>query len=229
VIYIKYLLWDFDNTLVYRDGLWGSTLCELIEEHCNYKFELETIQPYLKTGFPWHTPHTPHNVFFGSKSWWDFMSEFFADILKELGFEERIASEISRDVRNKYLDKNKWHLYDDTVFCLEEAKKKGYSNIILSNHVPELEELVVNLGIRNQFIKVFSSANVGYEKPNINIYKSVLFELSNAESVTMIGDNYEADVLGALEAGIDAVLVRKSNGGNYSKYFNSLQELAGYL
>lgn len=209
--------------------MWGSTLCELIQEHCDYEFQIETIQPYLKAGFPWHTPQTPHYVFFESKSWWDFMTDFFVGILKEVGFEERIASEISRDVRNKYLDKNKWHVYDDSAFCLEEAKRKGYSNIILSNHVPELEELVINLGIRDYFIKVFSSANLGYEKPNINIYKNVLFELNEAESVTMIGDNYEADVQGALDAGIDAILVRKSNTRNYGKYFNSLQELAGYL
>ena len=27
---MKYLLWDFDNTLAYRDGMWSSTIHNLL-------------------------------------------------------------------------------------------------------------------------------------------------------------------------------------------------------
>ena len=54
-------------------------------------------------------------------------------------------------------------------------------------------------------------------------------KLNDAESITMIGDNYSADVEGAKRAGIEASLVRRSNDYNYEKYYASLKELADCL
>lgn len=157
------------------------------------------------------------------------MSNHFANILKEIGIEDDTANNISNSIREKYLDPNKWHLYDDTVFCLKSAIEKKYCNIIISNHVPELEELVKNLGIQDYFIKIYSSAHIGFEKPNIKIYEKVLMDLNDVENITMIGDNYIADVQGAKGAGIDAILVRKTNDYNYDKYFVTLNELANFI
>ena len=52
------------------------------------------------------------------------MNNHFASILKEIGIEGNITKNISKDIREKYLNQNKWHLYDDTVFCLKSAIKK---------------------------------------------------------------------------------------------------------
>lgn len=80
------------------------------------------------------------------------MNEHFVEILKGLGLDDNIANNISDGIREKYLALDKWHVYDDTVFCLKSAIEKGYFNIIFSNHVPELEELVEKLEIRDYFI-----------------------------------------------------------------------------
>jgi putative hydrolase of the HAD superfamily len=42
----------------------------------------------------------------------------------------------------------------------------------------------------------------------------------------MIGDSYEADVGGALRAGIKAILVRKPNLKEYKWYSKSLENIA---
>ena len=86
-----------------------------------------------------------------------------------------------------------------------------------------------NLGIRDYFIKIYSSAQIGYEKPNIKAYEKVLMDLNDAQSITMIGDNYIADVQGAKRAGIDAILVRKTNDYDYDKHFVTLNELANFI
>jgi putative hydrolase of the HAD superfamily len=75
-------------------------------------------------------------------------------------------------------------------------------------------------------IKIYSSADIGYEKPNVKIYEKVLLGLSDVDSITMIGDNYNADIQGVKKAGIDAILVRKSNDYNYTKYFTTLKLLS---
>ncbi|MFL0195348.1 HAD family hydrolase [Clostridium sp. WILCCON 0269] len=157
------------------------------------------------------------------------MNEHFVKILKQLGVEDNAANSISNNIREEYLNSTKWHIYEDTVFCLKSTMEKGYCNVIVSNHVPELEELVKNLGIRDYFIKIYSSAHIGYEKPNIKIYQKVLSDLNDVESTTMIGDSYIADIQGAKGAGIDAILVRKSNDYNYDKYFTSLIQLVNFI
>jgi FMN phosphatase YigB (HAD superfamily) len=52
----------------------------------------------------------------------------------------------------------------------------------------------------------------GVKKPNSKIFNFAL-SLANAskEESIMIGDSYEADVLGAIEAGIDAVFFNEQN------------------
>lgn len=226
---IKYLLWDFDKTLAYRDGMWSSTLCDLLGENGYDDLNIEDVRSHLKNEFPWNSPEMSHEEFFKGKGWWEHINGRFAIVLKEFGVGDAIAERITGDFRERYLTLSKWRLYDDTVFCLDAAVGKGYTNVILSNHVPELEEMVKALGIRDYFAKVYTSALMGYEKPNRKIFEKALSELEDIESATMIGDNYTADVQGARNAGIDAILVRKSNDFGYEKYFPSLRELADFI
>ena len=201
-MYKKYLLWDFDNTLAYRKGMWTQTIYELLQEEGITSIKLEDIRPYLSTGFPWHTPELSHEEFSKGTSWWDYMNSHFSKIIIKLGVEEVLANKVSSQIKERYLDATRWSLYEDTIPCLIKAKEYGYENIIVSNHVPELEELVLKLGLSQFFSKIYISAKLGFEKPNINIYKKVLSELDDTRYATMIGDNYKADVEGAMKAGL---------------------------
>jgi putative hydrolase of the HAD superfamily len=50
----------------------------------------------------------------------------------------------------------------------------------------------------SQYIDIcLSSANIGYEKPHSEAFKTALRECGNPETVWMIGDNIEADIKGA--------------------------------
>lgn len=225
----KYLLWDFDHTLAFRDGMWSATTYELLQENGFKDIGLDDIHPYLTKGFPWHSPDSPHAEFFKGTPWWDYMELYFSNIVHDMGADKALSDKIAKQIRTHYLDISKWHCYDDTIPCLEQTKSKGYENIIVSNHVPELADLVIGLGIEKYFYKIFSSANLGYEKPNIHMYRHVLDQLEATEDITMIGDSYVADVEGALNAGIKAILVRKENTHNYQNYCRNLDELFAYL
>lgn len=55
-------------------------------------------------------------------------------------------------------------------------------------------------------------------------------ELSDVYEATMVGDSYDADVLGAVNAGINAaILVRKQNSHNYKKYCESLVDIFEFI
>ena len=59
------------------------------------------------------------------------------------------------------------------------------------------------------FDHVTNSAVIGYEKPHPEIFRLALEAAGNPTSAWMVGDNVTADILGAEQAGISGILVRK--------------------
>ncbi|MEH2378333.1 MAG: HAD-IA family hydrolase [Nostoc sp.] len=95
---------------------------------------------------------------------------------------------------------------------------------MLSNHIPELNDIIENLGIRDYFTEIYTSGKIGYEKPNIKFYDYVINDLNlENKKCIMIGDSYDADIAGALRAGIKAILVRKPNEKNYRFYCKNIR------
>ena len=86
-------------------------------------------------------------------------------------------------------------------------------HVILSNHVPELGQLVSGLGLDRHIETVLCSAVTGYEKPHQEAFAAALGLRGDGEPVWMVGDNPEADVEGARRAGLEAVLVRRNGVG----------------
>jgi putative hydrolase of the HAD superfamily len=87
----------------------------------------------------------------------------------------------------------------------------GWRHVLLSNHVPELPQLVDRLGLGELFDEVLTSAATGYEKPHPEMFALGLRAAGAHERAWMVGDNYDADVVGAESAGIPAVLVRRDD------------------
>ena len=73
---------------------------------------------------------------------------------------------------------------------------------------------------------------VGVKKPNPKIFKHALqIAKASQENSIMIGDNYEADILGALNVGIDAICFNYNSDtlGNEVKHVDNLLQLKQYL
>ena len=92
--------------------------------------------------------------------------------------------------------------------ALHELSSRGWTHLILSNHVPELPEILDNLGLDGSFFRVFNSGEGGNEKPHPQAFNSVLETVVGAEAAWMVGDSLAADVRGAEAVGLPAVLVR---------------------
>ncbi|MCK5130144.1 MAG: HAD-IA family hydrolase [Clostridiales bacterium] len=225
----KCILWDFDNTLGYRDGMWSHSLKNVLNNNGYYDFNRKDISESLSTGYPWQRHSEAHADYFDGLTWWEYINTQISKALEVVGIVEGVENNrLTLLFKDEYLRHDAWYLYDDTIRNLEKSKSLGYANIILSNHVPELEELVKYLNIQQYFKAIISSANVGYDKPNVNIYKEIYY-YGNFDEYYMVGDNYEADVQGALDFGLNAILVRKENTMNYPKYSKDLDGIWKFI
>jgi len=225
----KALFWDFDGTLVYSPHLWTESAYKALKNHiADTDIRFEDIRPLTRTGFPWHTYANDHTALIG-EAWWDYIVERFTEIYKELGVEDKVADDISRSIREIILDINNYNLYEDAVPTLKEAEKAGYSNYIVSNNYPELFDIAKNLGIEKWFKDFIVSGKIGYDKPRKEIYEYAIKTAGYPEICYMIGDNPIADIKGAKEMGIPAILVHRESESEADYKFSSLKEILSVL
>jgi len=208
------IIWDFDGTLAYRPGKWGSALVQALQDApCGGEVDIERLRPHLKTGFPWHHPERPHPELRDPAAWWRQVEGVLARALAASGYDPAGAGQIARLAGQHFRDPASFIMFPDTIPALRRLSADGWRHIILSNHVPELEEIVCALHLADHFDAILSSANTGYEKPNPEAFAIALSRAGHPECVWMVGDNPVSDVLGAEAVGIPGILVRTEAEG----------------
>jgi putative hydrolase of the HAD superfamily len=227
---VRFIVWDFDNTLAHRPGMWSQCLADLANEVApNRPCTREQIIPHLASGFPWHTPEVAHPDLSSSDSWWSSLNPVFTKALVAgAGIEPELAASTAARVRDRYLDSRAWHVFQDVEPSLAALSAAGWTHMILSNHVPELPSLVEKLGIATHFRSVLTSAAIGYEKPHALAFRAAVSAAPLGSRLVMVGDSYLADYQGALSAGLEAVLVRGSHPG-CQRSLPDLKSLVGYF
>jgi len=206
------ILWDFDGTLAHRPGMWGACVVEALDEHePGHGIALDDVRPLLRDGFPWHAPNEPHPHLCDADRWWKHVGALLAHAYEGVGLTPALAAELADRARARYVDVDTWRVFEDTRPALERLRARGWHHVVLSNHVPELPALAGALGLAEYFDAVLTSAATGYEKPHPEAFAHGLRAAGAARPVWMVGDNYEADVAGAEEVGIPAVLARRAD------------------
>jgi putative hydrolase of the HAD superfamily len=228
----RLLIWDFDGTLAHRRGEtgWSILLAEALDaEEPGHGHSADTFRPHLRDGFPWHRPEVAHPELCEPDSWWGAVRPVLSRAYEAAGYDPARALELAAAARRLYVDPGVgWALFDDTLPALERLAQAGWGHAILSNHVPELRQIVAGLGLDEVVDFVSCSAETGYEKPHPQAYASVVEALRPAEA-WMVGDNVVADVLGAEAVGIPAVLVRRPDprAGRYADSLAGVERFLG--
>lgn len=124
------------------------------------------------------------------------------------------------------------HLFEGTIEILDYLKPK-YNLHIITNGFAEIQgNKLDNSYISHYFKTMTNSEMAGVKKPNQKIFEYAL-NLAEAkkENSIMIGDCIEADVQGALDAGLDAIFFNENNvqAPIYIKQINHLLELKKIL
>lgn len=113
-------------------------------------------------------------------------------------------------IMNEQVDKiaKEYSLIDGVLDVLKTLKSKGYLLAVVSNwRKQSLKSDIEKLGILSFFDYIADSSVEGVSKPDPSIFNIVLNHLGiKPNEVIHIGDLYYSDVVGAENAGINAVL-----------------------
>lgn len=125
------------------------------------------------------------------------------------------------------------HLFENTFEILDYLSLK-YKLHIITNGFEEVQNIKLTRSkIHSYFKTVTNSETAGVKKPNPQIFNYALEQAQTTpNNSVMIGDSYEADVLGAKNIGMDAVLFDLNNNiaiEDGTKKINNLIQLKKYL
>ncbi|MFL0086462.1 YjjG family noncanonical pyrimidine nucleotidase [Tenacibaculum maritimum] len=156
------------------------------------------------------------------------LKETFEELTYSISTELIIA--ISEDYINFLSDYN--HLFEGTIEILDYLKEK-YELHIITNGFKEVQHLKMEKsGIKKYFTHIITAESIGVKKPDPKIFAYAM-KLAKAtpKNSVMIGDSYEADVIGGLDMGMSVIycnLEKKENIKGIST-IQSLIELKQYL
>ena len=139
-------------------------------------------------------------------------------------------NQISNDYIEFLADNN--HLFDGAIEVLEYLKPKYKLHIITNGFANVQDKKINNAALSGYFQTITNSESAGVKKPNSLIFDyAVNVAKASKKNSIMIGDCLDADVNGALNAGLDAIFFndKKVEAPENIKQINHLLELKKYL
>ena len=132
-------------------------------------------------------------------------------VLMEAGID--VSPELITGILSKWQKSNyKMVLFDDVMPALTHLKELGLILGLISNVDRDITPLCEELGLSTLLQVVVTSQEVGFNKPQPEIFQEALKQAEvNPSEAIYVGDQYQIDVVGADEAGMRGVLLDRGN------------------
>jgi len=199
-----HIFFDLDRTLWDFEGNARVTLSDLYQE-----FELYR---HFKTFNEFHETFQKHN----ERLWAEYRhGRVEKETLRKLRFLLTLKSvkvkddELAKTLDRRYIadSPTKTTLMPNAIEVMEYLRKCGYRMLIITNGFNEVQWIKIKAcGLEQYFDLMLTSENVGHQKPDVRIFQQALKEAGcKPGRALMVGDDFEVDIVGARDAGIDQV------------------------
>lgn len=168
---------------------------------------LATAFAALWKGLPAAPPSFPQPRPDDGRPWW---RDLVHRLLDQTGAPPRFDRDAYFEgVYGEFAQPGVWALYPEVTGVLESLGR--HSRLaILSNFDGRLRQVLQHLGIAEHFCQITLSSEVGADKPHPGIYEHALAQCGIAPAdALMVGDEWEADVLGPRRAGMRALHIER--------------------
>ncbi|MEI6487890.1 MAG: YjjG family noncanonical pyrimidine nucleotidase [Bacteroidota bacterium] len=205
----EHIFFDLDKTLWDIDANSFETISELFEKHSLLSKGIGSVELFLKE-------YTRIN----NRMWEEYRNGTIdKEHLRYNRFHETFSLfniddfHLSKAFGDDYvrIAPHKTNLFPHAIEVLNYLHKK-YSLHIITNGFEEVQHIKIkNSGLDKYFLNTITSEAAGFQKPDIRIFEFALRTAqSHAQKSIMIGDNMEADILGAKNAGIHQIYFNPS-------------------
>lgn len=162
------------------------------------------------------------------EDWWKLL------IVELFGIEHYSINRDSQALCDRLLQhfttKESCELYPDVIPTLENLQSLGIKIIASTNSDDRVIELLSSLGVLPYFSNIYTSYDLGYEKPNRQFYMNIMKQQYKADYGTNIdnqklpkylencwhvGDSYSKDFLGSVKSGWNGILLDRDRKSQF--------------
>jgi HAD superfamily hydrolase (TIGR01509 family) len=200
---VTHVFLDVGGTLLYSDPA-SSDIFHRILASRGHRIDRESIVRLLRTPESIVTLIRP----FPAGREQEFFRSVNARVIEHLGFEadDGVLDEIHSEFRSRVA----WRPFPEVFNLLDRLRGAGFRLGIISNASHALPDTLRKLGLARYFDTVTYSFDVGSEKPDVRIFRRAIATANATEERSVhVGDNFEADYLGARRAGLHAILLQR--------------------
>lgn len=134
------------------------------------------------------------------------------------------------ELYDRFTQPDVWRIYDDVLPTLDHLAAQGLRLAVISNWDDRLRTILRRLALDVRFETIVVSCEIGHAKPDPAIFTEATRRLGlPAERILHIGDNPEADLHGARNAGLHALQILRTAALPGSDHLRSLLELRNRL
>jgi putative hydrolase of the HAD superfamily len=138
----------------------------------------------------------------------EFWTKWNLRILKRLGIVGDL-NRLSREIVRVWWDNAGVELYPDVAETIEHLKERNLKlGIVTNGFKNDIDEILPRVGLREVFEITVGVDAVGKPKPHKDIFLYAVERLGiRPHEALFVGDSFEIDYLGALRAGLKALLI----------------------
>lgn len=211
---IKAILFDLDNTLIDRQRAFKEMLYRTFSKYYNDDKYIEVLV---------------NDMLEFDKSGAVERIEAFTKLINKYQIKEFTAEELSLNWSKE--SGNVVYLFDDVLDTLKMLKNKYKLAIVTNGNYASQKRKLDNVNLYGLLDYCLISDEIGIRKPDPRIFKYACEKLNLKESECLyVGDSYSRDIVGALNAGLDAIYVSRNNQIHEDvKTIYQIKELADIL
>lgn len=134
------------------------------------------------------------------------------------------------ELYDRFTQPDVWRIYDDVLPALDLLAARGVRLAVISNWDDRLRAILRCLALDVRFETIVVSCEVGHAKPHPAIFAEATRRLGlPAGRILHIGDNPEADLQGARNAGLHGLQILRTVASPGPDHLQSLLELPNRL
>jgi len=201
---IKAVLFDLGNTLVYMHP--EKTFQKILKAHGIVKSLKEIKQAMIKGNKEFDIDEHSHLSAHEFYTRWNMVE------LKNLGITEPSeARKLAEDIDFQWFEFAKIYVYPDVKETLQRLRQMRLKlGIITGGYEEDIEKILPKVSLERFFTVRVGVNTTGKRKPHPEAFKCALKRLSvKPQEAVFVGDNLEADYVGAEKAGLVPVLIKR--------------------
>lgn len=207
----KILLVDLDNTLLDFDKTENEALSKVLL-HFNIEDNIENRNKYYDINVAYWKKYELHQIEREKLLGLRFVDFFSLFDLKVDGF-------LVNEMYFSFLSQNAYKIKNCEEFC-KKCHELDYRIIIASNGVGSVQKpRLEKSGLLRYFDRVYLSEEIGFNKPDVEFFETILKDYPFKDKMVMIGDSLSSDIQGGKNFNVPTIWYNpKGNISNLPDY-----------